>query len=63
MNATSKSVVIKKGTIVGTFEPVNEVRENTEQLNGVKIVKELPEALQVLLDKSSSISIEVRKIS
>ena len=53
MNATSKPVVIKKGTIVGTFEPVNEVRENTEQLNKVKIVKESPEALQVLLDKSS----------
>ena len=44
MNATSISVVIKKGTIVGTFEPVNEVRGNTEKLNGVKIAIELPEA-------------------
>ena len=38
---------------MGTFEPVNEIRENTEQLNGVKIAKELPEALQILLEKSS----------
>ena len=40
MNATSKPFVIKKGTIVGTFEPVNERRQNTEQLNEVKIAKE-----------------------
>ena len=35
------------------FEPVNEIRENTEQLNGVTIAKGLPEALQIVLDKSS----------
>ena len=53
MNPTSNPVVIKKGTLLGTFEPVDEVKEDHTQNNSVRNAKELPEQLQMLLEKSS----------
>ena len=53
MNPTSNPVVIRKGTLLGTFEPMDEVKEDHKQNNSVRIVKDLPEQLQMLLEKSS----------
>ena len=53
MNATNKPVVIKKGTIVGTFEPDDEIRSSPKEQGVRKVAKELPEQLQILLDRSS----------
>ena len=53
MNATNKPVVIKKGTILGTFEPVDEIRSSPKEQGVRKVAKELPEQLQILLDRSS----------
>lgn len=47
MSASNKRVVIKKGTIVRKFELVDEIRRK------YCTTKELPEALEILLDKSS----------
>ena len=53
MNPTDSPIVIKKGTILGTFEPVDEVKEDTKSSHSVGKNKNLPEQLQILLDKSS----------
>ena len=53
MNPTSNPVVIKKGTLLGTFEPVDEVKEDHKQNNSVRYVKDLPEQLHMLLEKNS----------
>ena len=53
MNPTSNPVVIKKGTLLGTFEPVDEVKEDHKQNNSVRNAQDLPEQLQMLLEKSS----------
>ena len=53
MNPTDNPVVIRKGTILGTFEPVEEVKEDSKQCNSFGNSRALPEQLQGLLDKSS----------
>ncbi|MCG8032936.1 MAG: DDE-type integrase/transposase/recombinase, partial [Candidatus Thiodiazotropha taylori] len=53
MNPTNSPVVIRKGTIIGTFEPVDDIKENQNQQNERGAKQELPAQLQELLAKSS----------
>ena len=53
MNPTNNPVVIRKGTVIGMFEPVDDLMEDYRQQNEGRNSKELPAQLQLLLDKSS----------
>ena len=53
MNPTDSPVVIRKGTTIGMFEPVDDMKENHSQHNEGRNTKELPAQLQMLLNKSS----------
>ena len=53
MNPTDSPVVIRKGTTIGMFEPVDDINENHSQHNEGRNTKELSAQLQMLLDKSS----------
>ena len=53
MNPTNNPVVIRKCKMVGSFEPNDEVQENTKHSGINSIGKDLQEQLQILLEKSS----------
>ena len=53
MNPTTNPIVIRKGTIIGTFEPIAEVKEMAKKENEHRSGHCLPEPLQDLVDRSS----------
>ena len=53
MNPTTNPIVIRKGTIIETFEPIAEVKEMAKKENERRNANDLPAALQDLVDRSS----------
>ena len=53
MNPSHEPVVIRKGTEIGTFEPVREVKGNNVDQSTRKDNSALPQQLQILLERSS----------
>ena len=53
MNLTNNPVVLRKGTMTGTFEPIDEVQENTKHRGRNSSGEDLPEQLKDLLGRRS----------
>ena len=53
MNQSNEPIVIRKGTEVGTFEPVEDVMVDNREHRAQSNSNVLPEQLQTLLNKSS----------